>query len=78
MSDSLPATGGGPEHSGIELYASTEPRKRINGKQTSKGEWYFEATVETHDGSSPARKLLDLVIETEGAFRQAGKKLVTT
>jgi len=57
---------------------TSEPRKRVNAKQTSKGDWYFEATVESYDGASPARELIDLVIETEGAFREAGKKLVAT
>lgn len=52
-------------------------RKRVNAKQTSKSDWYFEATVESFDGASPAKELLDLVIEVEGAFRAAGKKLVT-
>ena len=61
-----------------ETSVTTEPRKRVNAKQTSKGDWYFEATVETYDGVSPAKELIDLVIETEGAFRQASKKLVTT
>jgi len=61
-----------------EATVTSEPRKRVNAKQTSKGDWYFEATVESYDGASPARELIDLVIETEGVFREAGKKLVAT
>lgn len=58
--------------------SNSEPRKRVNAKQTSKGDYYFEATVETFDGSSPAVALLDLIIETEGAFKAAGKTLVVS
>lgn len=55
------------------------PRIRINAKETSKGEWYFEATVETEDqpeGKYAVDVLRDTIICAEDQFRAVGKKLV--
>jgi len=56
---------------------STKPRTRVNAKQTSKGDWYFDVTVETQDGSNPADLLLSTVQDAERKFREAGKQLAS-
>ena len=70
----------------------TDKRIRLNAKQTAKGAWYFEATYEngeeiirtsknpndigdeevTHIG----KKLLDIINETQKAFRDDGKIII--
>lgn len=69
----------------------TEPRYRISAKQTAKGLWYFDATVELDSlkktispktdvgdvSEIPAGKLLlNLIQETEQEFIKAGKQVV--
>lgn len=69
----------------------TDPRYRISAKQTAKGIWYFDATVEL---DAPRKKispnddvgdvtdvpagqlLLNLVKETEQAFQKDGRQVV--
>ena len=68
----------------------TEPRYRISAKQTAKGMWYFDATVEmdrpSSNESNPkdaaditqktiGKELLQLITNTEHEFANAGKKL---
>ena len=67
-------------------------RFRISAKQTAKGLWYFDATVEMpldtirvsdeNDAASITelgigQKLLDMIKQTEEAFVKDSKKLVT-
>jgi len=54
---------------------STKPRVRVNAKQTSKGEWYFDVTAETQDGSDAVDLLLATVNDAESKFSAAGKVL---
>jgi len=58
-----------------------QKRKRVNAKQTAKGEWYFDVTVEMTGGDEfssiyVATQLLELAKTTEQIFRDDGKKLV--
>lgn len=69
----------------------SEPRFRINAKQTAKGVWYFDATVEYKSdkisrSSSEADagatiteplglRLLSMIKETEKSFKEDGRKL---
>ena len=53
-----------------------QPRIRINAKQTSKGEWYFDATAETDDVETSADKLIAAVKATEKRFVDDGRALV--
>ena len=58
-----------------------EPRERVrvNAKQTSKGDWYFEATFENEDAAVnvdwSASRLLETVKAVEEKFRADGKSL---
>lgn len=52
------------------------PRIRVNAKQTSKGDWYFEATAETDDVEASADILIAAVKATEKRFIDDGRKLV--
>jgi len=63
-----------------------EKRIRVNAKQTSKGEWYFDVTAETitsNDGyvtnivNAVSVDCLEAVTKLEEKFRSAGHKLVT-
>ena len=66
---------------------SQEKRIRVNAKQTSKGEWYFDITAETTITSEDGRATnivnavsvdcLEAVTKLEEKFRSAGHKLVT-
>ena len=56
---------------------STKPRVRVNAKQTAKGLWYFEATVETDNVLETTGLLLTAVQAVEQDFKAAGKPLVT-
>ena len=53
------------------------PRIRINAKETSKGEWYFEATAESNDVNVSASALIDAVTAAQLKFKEAGKNIVT-
>jgi len=54
---------------------STKPRVRINAKQTSKGEWYFDVTAES-DNVQDAISLLDnAIITAEETFKQEDRTL---
>jgi len=59
------------------LEESTKPRIRINAKETSKGEWYFEATAETDGVEVSANLLIRAVKAAQENFKMAGKKLVS-
>lgn len=52
------------------------PRIRINAKQTSKGEWYFDLTAETNDVEASADRLIAAVKATEKRFVDDNRKLV--
>ena len=70
----------------------TDPRFRINAKQTAKGMWYFDATAEyksdkisrsTSDSDAAdtiveplGLRLLSMIKETEKAFSEDGRKTV--
>ncbi len=71
---------------------SNEPRFRISAKQTAKGVWYFDATVE-HNSDKISRstndkdmaeaiteplglRLLSMIKETEKAFEKDKRMLV--
>jgi len=69
-----------------------EPRIRLNAKQTAKGLWSFDATVEYHEETikvsdekdaavvtdvTLGQKLLQQVNSAIKAFKDDGKKLVT-
>jgi len=51
-------------------------RIRINAKQTSKGEWYFDITAETDDVEASADRLIAAVQATEKRFIEDNRKLV--
>jgi len=51
-------------------------RIRINAKQTSKGEWYFDITAETDDVEASADRLIAAVQATEKRFVDDGRVLV--
>lgn len=57
----------------------TRERVRVNAKQTSKGEWYFEATFEDEatsvDIDRASSRLLEAVKAVEEKFRADGKVL---
>lgn len=55
-----------------------EPRLRVNAKQTSKGEFYFDCTAEIPEESPDkvARLCLETVQAAEKKFLDAGKKIV--
>ena len=71
---------------------SPDPRFRINAKQTAKGLWYFDATVEyksdkisrsTSEADSAdtiseplGLRLLSMIKETEQAFNEDGRETV--
>ena len=61
--------------------SDTQPntRVRVNAKQTSKGEWYFDATFEDEalnvDTDNAAQRLLETVDALERAFKAAGKTI---
>ncbi len=71
---------------------NTEPRFRINAKQTAKGLWYFDATVEyrsdkisrsTSEADSGKTvseplglRLLSMIKEAEDAFMKDGRETV--
>jgi len=52
------------------------PRIRIKATETSKGEWYFEATAETDNVEKAAGFLIDAVTTAQNKFKEAGKKVV--
>ena len=54
------------------------PRIRINAKQTSKGEWYFDVTAETEDTHESARRVEEAITAIENIFHKEGRKLVGT
>ena len=70
----------------------TDPRFRINAKQTAKGAWYFDATVEYKDDKISRStnekdmaeaiteplglRLLSMIKETEKAFEKDKRMLV--
>jgi hypothetical protein len=54
----------------------TNPRIRTNAKQTSKGDWYFDVTVETESGIIPADLLVSVVNEVKAKFKAAGLRIV--
>ena len=69
-----------------------EPRFRINAKQTAKGLWQFDGTVEHHDDKWTTQnikdtadpkiatlglKLLSMIQEAEEVFKADGRKLVS-
>jgi len=56
---------------------NTKPRIRINAKQTSKGEWYFDITAETESVELSSDLLASAVQEIEAKFVALGKKLVS-
>jgi len=51
------------------------PRLRINAKQTSKGDWYLDATAETDNVEISADKLIAAVKATEKRFIEDGRVL---
>lgn len=51
-------------------------RIRINAKQTSKGEWYFDITAETDDVGASADRLIKAVQATEKRFIEDHRTLV--
>ena len=57
-------------------------RVRVNAKQTSKAEWYFECTFEDTaanvDNVGASKRLLETVQAVEREFTAAGKKLAGT
>ena len=53
-----------------------KPRIRINAKQTSKGEYYFDATVETDNVEISAITLIEAIKRAQDLFVVAGKKIV--
>ena len=53
-----------------------KPRIRINAKQTSKGEWYFDVTAEMSTVEDSAIALLAAVEGAQKKFKEAGKKIV--
>jgi len=54
-------------------------RVRMNAKQTSKGEWYFDVTFEDTAANvatdESAKVLLEAVTHLEREFREAGKEV---
>jgi len=69
-----------------------EPRFRINAKQTAKGLWQFDGTVEHHDDKWTTKnvkdsadpkiitlglKLLSMIQEVEEEFKKDNRKLVS-
>jgi len=51
-------------------------RIRINAKQTSKGAWYLDITVETSENDPPSGLLLLTIEETRAKLLKAGMSLV--
>lgn len=54
---------------------STKPRVRINAKQTSKGEWYFDVTAETDDVNHSVTLLNEAIQKTAATFTAEGRVL---
>jgi hypothetical protein len=54
---------------------STKPRIRINAKQTSKGEWYFDVTAETDDVEKSIQLINKAIADAEKTFTLAGRTL---
>jgi len=54
---------------------STKPRVRINAKQTSKGEWYFDVTAETDDVQYSVNLLDEAIHKTQEVFTREGRTL---
>ena len=58
-----------------------EQRKRVNVKQTAKGEWQIDATVEMTaagvlDNKLIARESIDLVKAVEAEYHADGRRMV--
>ena len=56
---------------------TTKPRVRVNAKQTSKGEWYFDITCETDDVDESLRLLDEAVLKAQSKFEARGRKLAS-
>jgi len=54
---------------------STKPRVRINAKQTSKGEWYFDVTAETDDVEKSIQLINKAIEDAQMTFTAAGRVL---
>ena len=65
----------------VELRAvTTLPRVRVNSKQNSKGEWYFEATTESdmHQTTEVVQTLSEAVEKLEAELIAKGRKLASS
>ena len=62
---------------GQEATAAQVPRVRANAKQSTKGEWALDVTVECFNGESAASLLASKIGEVESALRSAGHKLAS-
>ena len=58
------------------MEGNNSPRIRINAKQKSSGEWYFDITAETNDVEDSSSLLLDAAIKVQNKFKEAGKNIV--
>ena len=56
---------------------NNEPRVRINAKQTSKGEWYLDITIETNEVLKSAHMVTQAIKEAEIRFKRDGRVLVS-
>lgn len=56
---------------------SSEPRYRLNAKQTAKGAWQLDVTAETYDGESPVDLALSVIQEAQKKFEGQGLAVVS-
>ena len=55
---------------------NTPPRCRFNAKQTAKGAWQLDVTVETYDGHSPVDIVITRIEEANREFKAKGLAVV--
>lgn len=54
---------------------NNQPRKRVNAKQSAKGQWQLDVTIETFTGESPIDQVIETIEEAKKKFTERGLQL---